>query len=121
MRFFIATITAVTALCAQTPPVPPKQAPGIPPRTTPAEYQSQGKVGELTLAAEFKGHSVATPEGSPLLSEDYVVVEVGLYGPPEARTTLSAGDFSLRVNGKKAALPSQPAGMVTGSLKDPEW
>ena len=93
----------------------------IPPRATPAEYQAQVKVGDVTLAAEFKGHSVPTAQGAPLNSEDYIVVEAAVFGAPEARLTLAANDFSLRVNGKKAALPSQPAGLVVGSLKDPEW
>jgi len=44
-----------------------------------------------------------------------------LFGPPGARTTLSSGDFSLRLNGKKTALPSQPFGLVVAKVKDPEW
>ena len=96
------------------------QAKGMPPRATPAEYQAQIQAGTVTIAAEFKGHSVPTMQG-PLSTEDYVVVETALFGPPEARLKLSAEDFSLRLNGKKTALPSQPYGLVVGSLKDPEW
>lgn len=106
---------------APTKDAPAKQAQGTPPRATPAEYQAQAQAGTVTVAAEFKGHSVPTAQGSPLSTEDFVVVEVGLFGPPEARVKLSANDFSLRVNGKKTALPTQPAGLVVGSLKDPEW
>ena len=50
-----------------------------------------------------------------------MVVEVGLFGPPEARTTLSNRDFSLRINGRKMPLPSQPYELAFKSLKDPEW
>ncbi len=74
----------------------------------------------MTVAAEFKGHSVPTLEG-PLSTEDYVVIETGLFGPPGARINLSIDDFALRINGKKTPLPSQPYGLVVGSLKDPEW
>jgi hypothetical protein len=74
----------------------------------------------LTVAAEFMGHSVPTPQGT-YSSEDFVVVETGLFGPPEARAKLSSGDFSLRINDKKAPLHSQPYEFVARSLKDPEW
>src|ERR1700734_2408427 len=60
---------------------------GMPPRTAPTEYQAQAKAGEVTIGAEFMGHAVPTPE-QPLTSEDYIVVEAGLFGPPDARTTL---------------------------------
>ena len=41
--------------------------------------------------------------------------------PPEARMQISLDDFSLRINGKKNALPTQPFGLVVPTLKDPEW
>jgi len=96
------------------------EAKGLPPRATPGEYQAQAQAGKLTLAAEFKGHSIPTLQGT-LTTEDYVVVEAGLFGPADARATLSTGDFSLRINGRKVPLPSQPYGFVIGSVKDPEW
>jgi hypothetical protein len=49
------------------------------------------------------------------------VVETGLFGAPDARITLSVDNFSLRINGKKAPLPSEPSGRVIGSVKDPEF
>jgi hypothetical protein len=125
-------VVLVGALCvraqgpgAQGKDTPSKDAPstpskGMPPRVGPAEYQAQAKAGEVTVAAEFMGHSVPTPEAT-FTNDDFVVVEVGLFGPPQARTTLSIGDFSLRINGKKTALPSQPYELAFKSLKDPEW
>src|SRR5579871_3449944 len=92
---------------AQSKDAPIREAKGIPPRATPADYQAHAQAGAITVAAEFAGHSVPTPEAI-LSTQDYVVVEVALFGAPEARATLSTGDFSLRVNGKKAALPAQP-------------
>ena len=126
------TLVAVGALCvcAQTQDAPAqdaaaKDAPGneskgMPPRATPADYQAHTQAGKLTLAAEFVGHSVPTPEAT-YSTEDFVVVETGLFGLPEARLKLSIGDFSLRINGKKMASPSQPYGLSFSSLKDPEW
>jgi hypothetical protein len=99
---------------------PIREATGIPPRATPAEYQAHTQVGAVTLAAEFTRHSVATLQAT-LSTEDFVVVEVGLFGPPDARLKLSHEDFSLRVNGKKVSLPAQQYGLVFHSLKDPEW
>lgn len=93
---------------------------GMPPRVSPTEYQAHAQVGTVTLAAEFTGHGIGTPQGS-LTTEDYVVVEAGFFGPAEARTTLAISEFSLRINGKKAPLPGQPYGLVLGSVKDPEW
>ena len=66
------------------------------------------------------GHAVPTPEQT-LSAEDYVVVEAGLFSAPGTRITLARSDFSLRVNGKKTALPSEPYELVFKSLKDPEW
>ncbi|MGA7411431.1 MAG: hypothetical protein WBW33_13175 [Bryobacteraceae bacterium] len=123
------TAVLIGALCfyGQEPPAPPapdaltNKAKGVPPRVSPAEYQAHAEAGTLTVAAEFMGHSVPTPDGT-FSTEDYVVVEVGLFGPPEAKLKLNPADFSLRVNeNKKSTLPSQPFEMVQHSLKDPEW
>ena len=115
MRFFALKIglTAAfsTLLHAQAPQ-------GIPPRAAPTEYQAQGKAGAVSIGAEFAGHAVPTPDG-PLTSDDYVVVEVGLFGPDKLQ--LSPDDFSLRINGKKEAVQSRPYGAVVASVKDPDW
>jgi hypothetical protein len=134
MRIFsvlkISVWIAALCLCAQGQNAPSQNAPskeapageskGMPPRTTPAEYQSHAEAGSVTIAAEFTGHAIGTAQGT-LTTEDYVVVETAFFGAAGARTKLAAEDFSLRINGKKAALPTQPYGMVLGSLKDPEW
>jgi hypothetical protein len=93
---------------------------GLHARATPGDYQANAQIGAITLAAEFTGHSVNTPGAATLATEDYVVVEVGFLGPPEAHVTLSQGDFSLRINGKKPLL-AQSYLMLLSSLKDPEW
>jgi hypothetical protein len=115
---------AVIGLClqAQTPQATDAQsaAKGMPPRAAPADYQAHAQAGAVTVAAEFKGHSVPTLQGT-LSTEDYVVIETALFGPPGAQTKLSAGDFSIRLNGKKAPLPAQQFGLILQSLKDPEW
>ena len=95
------------------------KAQGLPARSTPADYQAQAKAGPLTVAAEFMGHSVVTPEGT-LITDDYVVVEAALFGPPDSHANLAFQDFSLRINGKKTPTPSQAPLLVFHSLKDPD-
>jgi hypothetical protein len=127
MRFsalFTTGALAAICMCMQGQSTQDKEAPselkGMPPRATPADYQAHAQAGRVTVAAEFSGHSAPTREG-PLASEDYVVVEAAVFGDPGTRANLSRGDFSLRVNEKKNALPSQSYVLVAGSLRDPEW
>jgi hypothetical protein len=91
---------------------------GLPPRATPGDYQAQGKAGSLTIAAEFVGHSVPTPEAI-YTSDDYVIVEIGLFGP--SPVSIAPSNFSLRVNGTKKALAAQPYEMAFKTMMDPEW
>ena len=102
---------------AQEPAALPKPE-GIPPRAAPTDYEFHAKAGKLTIAAEFTGHAVGTPEGT-LTTDDFVVVEAAVYGPPGMRANLSFGDFSLRINGKKTPSPGEPYGLVVKNLKDP--
>jgi len=111
---------AVQSSDAQSSDAQSREAKGVPPRATPADYQAHAQAGAVTIAAEFTGHSVATPEAL-LTTEDYVVVEVGIFGAPETHLKLSFEDFSLRINGRKMPVPADQYGLVFASLKDPEW
>ena len=111
-------LVAALGASAQTPATPEIQ--GLPPRASATDYSAQEKVGKFTIGADFVGHAVPTMQG-PLMSEDYVAVELAFYGPPDAKATISFQDFSLRINEKKTPLPSQQYGMVMKSLSDPEW
>jgi hypothetical protein len=92
---------------------------GLPPRATPGDYYAHGQAGPITIAAEFRGHSVPNA-GAILSTEDYVVVEAGFFGQPDADFNLASDAFSLRINNKKP-LSAQPYSMIFGTLKDPEW
>jgi hypothetical protein len=120
----IGVLIAAICLCVQGQNTQSKdaqiEAKGMPPRATPTDYQAQAQAGTVTVAAEFRGHSVPTLQGT-LSTEDYVVIEMGLFGSPGSRIKLSSDDFSLRINGKKTPLHTQPYGLVVGSVKDPEW
>ena len=115
----LAPLAAAYCLCAQ-PPEPVKEIQGLPVRATPEDYQVHAKAGNVTIAAEFTGHSIPNSQ-EPLTNAEYVAVEVALFGAPEARLTITATEFSLRINGKKPPLPSQPFGLVAKNIKDPEW
>lgn len=118
--FLILVLIGAGYVHAQSKDVSTGDVKGMPPRVAPTEYQAHVAAGPLTIAADFEGHSVATPEAT-YTTEEYVVVEVGMFGAPGARALLSNGDFSLRINGKKTASPSQPYQLVFKALKDPEW
>jgi hypothetical protein len=129
MRFFFTSGTTIliAALCllAQQPNTPSQEQQasetrGMPARATPGDYQAHADAGKVTIGAEFFQHTVPSPEGV-LNTDDYVVVEAGVFGPPGARTTVSFQDFSLRINGKKNPQPSEPYAVIFKSLKDPEW
>ena len=127
-------LAAVFCLWAQEPVTPGQEVPkeaskevnplgavGLPPRVSPTDYQASGKAGPITIAADFVQHSVPTHE-QLLTTEDYVVVELGMYGPPNAHAQISRDDFSLRINNnKKTVLHAQSFVVVLSSLKDPEW
>jgi hypothetical protein len=102
------------------PPPPAVEARNITPRAAPTDYISQGKAATVTIAAEFTGHAVTTPE-TQYNTEDFVCVEVAVYGAaPNARLALSYSNFSLRINGKKPQ-DAQAYETVFHSLKDPDW
>src|SRR5436190_23726965 len=103
---FTGLFATALCLCAQGQETQTKEIRGLPPRATPADYQAQAKAGGMTIAAEFVGHFVPTLQGN-LTTDDYVVVETGMFGPPDAHIKLVLGDFSLRINGKKTPSPGQ--------------
>jgi hypothetical protein len=105
---------------AQDQQTAPNERQGMPPRATPADYQGHAAAGSVTIAAEFMGHSVPTPD-AVYSDELYVVVEAGLFGAPQARTTISDSDFSLRINGKKDLISAERYAVVASTLKDPSW
>ncbi len=128
MRVFLYTAIAALAargLAAQAPaasaaakPAEVLEGEGSVPRASANDYQAQKKVGAVTIAAEFAGHSIPTPDG-PLSTEDYIVVEAAFYGAPGTQMALSYQNFSLRVNGNKKILASESYALV--DIKDPDW
>jgi hypothetical protein len=121
MQLRLLLILAVVSLCAaQAPPPAPHVSKGLPPRATPGEYLSRAQAGNYTIAAEFDRHDVPTAE-TTLTTEDYICVEVAIFGPAASHLTLSFSDFSLRINGKKTPLAAEQFAMVFTNLRDPTY
>jgi hypothetical protein len=95
-------------------------AQGTPPKASAAEYPVHAELGKLTLGVEYLVHSVPTPKGV-LVSSDYLVIEVALFGPSLSAIDFRADHFRLRMNGDKYALMTQSPGMVAASMKYPDW
>ena len=114
-------VFSAATLVAQTSPTAGARASkGMPARVSANEYLGHAQVGAITIGAEFDEHSVPTPEAL-LTTEDYVSVEVGLFGAAGSHIAVSSTEFSLRINGKKAALPSEQFAAVFRNLRDPSW
>ena len=115
-------LAAVLCLYSQENPTAPIRekaaAGGLPPHVTPLEYGSRAKVGDYVIGADFHGHAVPTTI-SALNNEDFVSVEVGLYGPKGAKLQISMSDFTLHIGKKR--LNSVPYGMLLTNIKDPEY
>jgi hypothetical protein len=95
-------------------------AQGTNPKPTPAEYPTQANAGSVVVGAEFMVHSFSRGEQT-FIVRDYLVVEVALFPPKGARVDVEPGKFSLRINGKRAALLPQTPSMVAASMSHPEW
>lgn len=114
----IAVFSLVSQCAAQGPT--PRVSKGMPPRATPGEYLSRAQAGNFTIAAEFDRHDVPTPE-TTLTTEDYICVEVALFGATGSHLTVSFSDFSLRINGKKTPLAAEQFAAVFTNLRDPTY
>ena len=118
----VVSLIIVCSLPAQNPPqekARPSEITGMPPRSAATDYAAHVQMGDFTLAAEFAGHNVPRPEG-PLTTDDYVVVELAVYGSSGVKLSLSPDQFSLQINDRKAS-PAVTFVVVASSLKDPEW
>ena len=90
---------------------------GTAPKPKASDYPVQARVGDIDIAAAYLVHTLPA-ESTNFLVPDYLVVEVAIYPPKYQAVAASAGQFHLRVNGKKDVLADTPE-MVAMSLKYP--
>jgi hypothetical protein len=110
-RLFILLAALSTILPAQ----------GTKPKASPAEYPAHSDLKGVTIAAENLGHSIMSDYGA-CFARDYLVIEVAVFSAQKKRQlSFSAGNFSLRLNGKTTPLLAQAPGLVAGSIKYDDW
>lgn len=85
-------------------------AQGTKTRDDAAKYSAHAQVGPVNIGADLWGHSIPI-EGGFLRADNYLVVEVALFAPPNTKVAIDTGQFVLRVNGQRI-LPDSP-GLVT--------
>lgn len=92
------------------------------PRERVSDYPAHLEIGPFTLGAEYLVHSFGNGR-QMYFAPDFLVVEVAVFRSPNGHQDLdiSDGQFSLRINGRKFALPSQSGGQVAASLKYSNW
>ncbi|HPQ15661.1 MAG TPA: hypothetical protein PLP04_10545, partial [Bryobacteraceae bacterium] len=93
---------------------------GTEPKAAAADYPVHATAGGVAIGAEYLVHSFSSG-GQSFFVPDYLVVEVAVFPPKGREIQLSAGQFTLRINGKKDVIFPQPAGFVAASLKYPDW
>ncbi len=93
---------------------------GVEPRPKPEDFPVHQGTARLALGAEFMVHSFGR-DSERYVNEDYLTVEVGVYPVNRNPVLISAGQFTLRVNGKKEAIISATPSLVASSLKYNDW
>lgn len=109
MRTLLLTLLCWRVLAAESPP-----------KTSPGDYGVQAQLKDAVLAADYNIRTLFAA-GGPVAVADYLVVDVALFPVKGASLAVTASQFTLRLNGKKAALLAQTPGMVAASLKYPDW
>lgn len=93
---------------------------GTTPRPSEQDYPAHVKLEKLSMGAEYTVHSFSGGRET-FIARDYLVVEVALFPAKGESITVNAGQFTLRVNGRKQALVPQAPEFVAASLKYPDW
>ncbi len=93
---------------------------GTEPRRNPQDYPVCAEAGGALLGVEYLVRSAGTGNEMFIIPE-HLVIEVAVYPAKGQPVDISAGHFTLRVNGKKTVLFAQTPGMVAAGLKYPDW
>ena len=89
------------------------------PRANASEYAAHEELRTASIGAENLGHNMSTGKGA-ISVPDYLVIEVAVYSKASP-VPLKAGNFVLRLNGKRDLLLAQAPTMVAASLKYDDW
>jgi hypothetical protein len=92
---------------------------GTAPKASAQDYPVRAQVEKLSIGAEYTVHSFS--RGSEMfIAKNYLVVEVALFPAKGENLLLNAGQFTLRVNGRKQLLLPQAPEIVANTLKYPD-
>jgi hypothetical protein len=90
------------------------------PRARATDYAAHAELNNgASIGAENLGHNMPTAKGV-IAVPDYLVIEVAVYST-STPIHLNAGNFILRLNGRKTPLMTQAPALVTASLKYSDW
>jgi len=92
---------------------------GTPPKPSAQDYPVHANVGGLSIGAEYLVHSFSSGRDM-FIAKDYLVVEIALFPAKGEALLASAGQFVLRVNGRKETLSPQGPEIVAAALDRPE-
>ena len=94
---------------------------GTAPKSSEQDYTAHARLEKLSIGAEYLVHSFSGGRET-FIAKDYLVVEVAIF-PAKGMESfeVSASQFSLRLNGRKAPLEPQAPEFVAASLKYPDW
>jgi hypothetical protein len=96
------------------------QAGGLKPKDKVVDYPVHAELQHgFTIGAEYLVHTVPSPTSNPrdgMVANDYLVIELGVFGPRTASIDLSIGTFQLLINGKMTLTTDSP-GSVASSIK----
>ena len=110
MRSLLLICCAATALAQ----------PGTTPKPKAGDYESHGHAKDVEIGAEYMIHSFSG-QGETYIANEYLVVEVALYPPKDGSIDVRAGQFALRMNGRKQTLSPESPQMVASRMQRPEW
>lgn len=83
-----------------------------------SQYYAHGQLDKGdSIGADFLGKFLPI-RGATIYSDEYIFVEVALFGPIQSKADIRAGQFTLKINGR--TLLPQPPGMVTLEGNFPE-
>lgn len=95
-------------------------AQGTKPQAKPEDYPVHADLNGVTIAAENFGHGITSEYGA-LFAREYIAIDVAVFSKDKKALAFSAGQFTLRINGKKTPLLAQAPGMVAASIKYDDW
>ena len=92
---------------------------GTTPKASAQDYPAHATLDKLSIGAEYTVHSFSRGR-EMFIAKDYLVVEVALFPAKGQSLLVNAGNFTLRVNGRKQALSPQAPEIVANALKYPD-